>query len=238
MVLSAYLLLFITTIAFGGLAFVFNKKEKVLKYISVFGGAFLFAVCFVNLLPNVFEDPQISSLLLSVFILMGFLLQLFLELISKGAEHGHLHKHAHSHHNNAFLTALMVLIGVSIHAFFEGFALIGKQGVNMSLLLGVIIHNIPVAIIVVSGFIQSNCSKRKSLFMLSIFAIMGVLGSLLSQYIIALKEYQNIVIAFVVGILLHVSLSTLFDSEESHRYNFLRFLIVIIAFVIVCLLPH
>jgi hypothetical protein len=46
------------------------------------------------------------------------------------------------------------------------------------------------------------------------------------------------VIGFVVGILLHVSISTLFDSKESHKYNFLRFVVVIIAFLLAVLLSH
>ena len=31
---------------------------------------------------------------------------------------------------------------------------------------------------------------------------------------------------------------SLFDSKESHQYNFVRFVIVLTAFVVACLLPH
>ncbi|MDR0789507.1 MAG: ZIP family metal transporter [Bacteroidales bacterium] len=230
-------LLFVATIVSGSLFFAFNAL-KFLKYISVFGGAFLLAVCFVDMLPDVFAQND-NVLLCSAFILIGFLLQLLLELISKGAEHGHLHTdnskdnpHSHSH-----LTPIMMLVGVSIHAFFEGFALIGENGINTSLLTGVILHNIPVSVVIVGSFVQSNSSKTRAFCMLSIFAIMGVAGALIGHYSLFVMRYAHIVLSFVVGILLHVSVSTLFDNERSHQYNFIRFLIVIAAFGLVLALP-
>ena len=110
-----------------------------MSYIGVFGGAFLLAVCFVHLLPEAltlqgethscahhshYHSHSHAFLSVGFFVLIGFILQLVLELLSNGAEHGHLHDEKHHSDKNSILPALMMLLGVSIHAFLEGFALV------------------------------------------------------------------------------------------------------------------
>ena len=252
-IVLSYLILFFACILSGSFVFILKKHEKILSYIGVFGGAFLLAVCFVHLLPEAFalqgethscahhshhHNHSHSFLSVGVFVLIGFILQLVLELLSNGAEHGHLHDETLHSQKTTLLPALMMLLGVSIHAFLEGFALVVNQEVNYSLLIGIVLHNIPIAMLVVNAFMLAGCSKFKSFAYLSVFAIMGVLGSVLSIYFEFLHDYMGYVIGFVVGILLHVSISTLFDSKESHKYNFVRFVVVIIAFFLAVLLSH
>ncbi len=254
-IVLSYLILFFACVLSGSFVFVLKKHEKILSYIGVFGGAFLLAVCFVHLLPEALtlqgethscahhshhhsHSHSHSFLSVGVFVLIGFVLQLVLELLSNGAEHGHLHDEKHHSDKNSILPALMMLLGVSIHAFLEGFALVINGVVNYSLLIGVVLHNIPIAMLVVNAFMLAGVSKIKSFAYLSVFAIMGVLGSMSSVSFEFLQDYMGYVIGFVVGILLHVSISTLFDSKESHKYNFLRFLVVIVAFLLAVLLSH
>lgn len=252
-IIISYLILFVACILSGSLVFVLNKHQNLLSYIGVFGGAFLLAVCFVHLLPEALTlqgETHVCSehshehshghsvLSVGFFVLIGFILQLVLELLSNGAEHGHIHDDKHHSDKDFFVKALMILLGVSIHAFLEGFALVVNGKVNYSLLAGVVLHNIPIAMLLVNAFMLANCSKIKSFLLLSIFAIMGVLGSMLSMNFEFLQDYMGYVIGFVVGILLHVSISTLFDSKESHKYNFVRFIVVIIAFALAIVLSH
>lgn len=256
----AYVLLFLSSVLSGCLLFSFDGKSKILKYISVFGGAFLMAVCFVHLLPEAFEAAETAchtevlpcehSLAhnhahehhnhfpMGGFVLLGFILQLLLELLSKGAEHGHVHNADETSVHGNYISALMILCGVSIHAFLEGFALISDGVVNYSLLAGVIIHNIPISMVIVSSFLKAGCSKVVSICYLSVFALMGVLGSVSGTSLSFVQQHGGEIMCFVVGILLHVSVSTLFDSGESHKYNFVRFAIVLSAFALACVLPH
>ncbi|MBQ1192471.1 MAG: ZIP family metal transporter [Bacteroidales bacterium] len=251
MYIAGYSVLFLASLVSGLLVFVFEKRPKVLDFISVFGGAFLMAVCFVHLLPEAFtlssdsvcshshsHEHNHGIFPLGAFVLLGFLLQLILELISKGAEHGHLHNEEQTVNNSAYLSSLMILLGVSIHAFLEGFALVTNGKMNYSLLIGVVLHNIPISMVVMGSFLKAGCSKFVSLVHLAVFAIMGVVGSLVGLHFDFVTHYTPQIMCFVVGILLHVSISTLFDSKESHQYNFVRFVIVLTAFVVACLLPH
>ena len=241
-ILIAYILLFLGAMASGASILVIkNINHKTLKLITVFGGAFLFAVCFVNLIPEVFHEslhqhgePSLLLFPIGASILVGFLLQLFLEQLSKGMEHGHIHSNGAT---ISKMSSIMLLVGISIHAFLEGFPIVSDGGVNTSMVTGIIIHNIPISIILVGSFIHSGSTKKFSLLMLAIFASMAIIGSQLNQMLSILHPFQNIIIGIVVGILLHVSTTTLFDSDESHKFNLTRFLIIILAFIIVILLP-
>lgn len=242
-ILIAYLLLFFASLASGASVLALkNHESKSLKLISVFGGAFLLAVCFIDLIPAMFEheshshDHHLSHsfLPLGATILIGFLLQLFLEQLSKGAEHGHIHSNSNQ---KSKISAIMLLIGVSIHGFLEGFPIVNQGEINAPMITGIIIHNIPLSIIIVTVLIQSGYNKIKSMLLLSIFSSMAIIGSVLNQNLSILEPFQNIILGIVVGILLHVSTTTLFDTAESHKYNQKRFLIVVLAFLIVILLP-
>ena len=71
---------------------------KFTSYITIFGGAFLFASCFINLVPHIFlgEDPYRFvtpnwHFKIAASVMVGFLIQLLLEQLTRGAEHGHNH---------------------------------------------------------------------------------------------------------------------------------------------------
>jgi len=73
-------------------AFVYMAKPKnndSFKLLLAFSGAFLLALTIFELLPSVYEKSDSKTI--GVFIMLGILLQIFLEFFSKGAEHGHVH---------------------------------------------------------------------------------------------------------------------------------------------------
>ena len=107
-----YFALFIlVVVAAGGLVLIIQPKNMTFsKLLLSFSGAYLFGLIFLHLLPEIYED---SSWDIGLYILLGFLLQLALDYVSKGIEHGHAH-----HHDNKF--PLAIFIGLCLHSFFEG----------------------------------------------------------------------------------------------------------------------
>jgi zinc transporter ZupT len=161
--------------------------------------------------------------------MLGFLIQLVLELITEGAEHGHRHEHSEGEKVSPFL----LLTGLCIHSFLEGMPIVGAftTGIQHTLVIGIVIHNIPISLTLMSLFLHYGLSKRRALFFLVIFALMTPLGSILSNIIhllstASLAIYFNYVMAIVIGIFLHVSTSILFETEENHRYNLQKFVTV------------
>lgn len=225
-----YIVLILTVLASGSLIFFFKSDDpRILKFLLAFSGAFLIGITFLKLIPEVFSAPTVFT---GLFVLLGFLLQLFLELITEGAEHGH--KHAHS--DNERVSPFLLLLGLCIHSFLEGMPIVGSFNMKLqhSLVLGIVVHNIPISLTLMSLFLHYGCSKTKAFVYLGIFALMTPLGSVFSNILDAafaasLNFYFNYALAIVIGIFLHVSTSILFETEENHRYNLQKFITVIIG---------
>jgi len=225
-----YLVLIITVLGSGSLIFFLKTDDqRVLKLLLAFSGAFLIGITFLKLIPEVFAKPALFT---GLFVLLGFLLQLFLELITEGAEHGH----KHSHTENEQVTPFLLLIGICIHSFLEGMPIV--QGFDMklqhTLVLGIVVHNIPISLTLMSLYLHYGCSKTKAFIYLLIFALMTPLGSIFSNLLdrslnLSLELYFNYILAVVIGIFLHVSTSILFETEENHQYNLQKFVTVIIG---------
>ena len=258
-IILAYILIFFGIVVWALL--VPNRKhihQPALNIITVFGGAFLFASCFINLVPHIFigQDPYRFvtpniHFKIAAAVMVGFLIQLLLEQITKGVEHGHnhcpccedeeieLHDHTHQHHHHGHchhdshthpVTGL--IIGLSLHAFLEGMPMVDLDGdIHQGLLYGIVLHNIPIALVLVGLFVSNKYSFVKSLALLSIFAIMTPLGSLCNIFLVPQNEIvQSLIMAVVVGILLHVSVSILFDHDHN-TFSFAKLFTIILAFV-------
>lgn len=155
--------------------------------------------------------------------MLGLLLQIVLEFLSKGVEHGHLHFHEQS---NRF--PILLLISLSIHSFLEGFPL----DQDNHLLHGVVIHKIPVAAILSTFLLHSNIGKLKVIFFLAVFALMTPLGSWVKDHFVMISQYSNYVNAIVIGIFLHVSTTILFEASKNHSFNASKLGVIILGILL------
>lgn len=230
---------------------------KTMNYITIFGGAFLFASCFINLVPHMFLGDEPFRFVtpnihfkIAAAVMLGFLIQLLLEQLTKGAEHGHNHcpcceeekeaeehHHEHHHHTGHCHTTSVhpvtgLLIGLSIHAFLEGMPMVDLDGdIHQGLLYGIVLHNIPIALVMVGLFMHNGYSFWKSFMLLAIFAVMTPLGSLCNLYLMPQNEVlQSLLMGVVVGILLHVSVSILFDHDHNN-FSWGKFALILVAFI-------
>lgn len=185
-----------------------------------FSGAFLLSITVFELLPQVFETPSKS---IGVYIMLGILLQIFLEFFSKGAEHGHVHIHSEAKH-----FPWILFISLCIHAFMEGFPISEEN----NLLVAIIIHKIPVAIILSFFFITAGYRKSTTLLFLFFFALMTPLGSFISTNYSIVHQYETQITALVIGIFLHVSTTILFESSKNHKFNLSKMTAVIVAVIL------
>lgn len=216
-----YILLFLAVVAGYIVARILQKKDlKNMEIFMAFSGAFLLSITVFELLPHVFESPSKS---IGAYIMIGILLQIFLEFFSKGAEHGHIHLHSESKH-----FPWVLFISLSIHAFMEGFPISEEN----NLLAAIIIHKVPVAIILSFFFINAGYKQSTTLFFLFFFALMTPLGSYISTHYELIHQYETQITAIVIGIFLHVSTTILFESSKNHKFNLSKMTAVIVAVVI------
>ncbi len=220
------ILLFGSSLLRGLGIFLFKKENSNrLKLILSFSGAYLFAITVLHLMPDVYSsgNPQIG-----LFILGGFLLQIFMEQFSEGIEHGHIHKHNHKH----LVFPLGIMISLCLHAFLEGMPL--AQGQHNELVYGIALHHIPAAFALGSVLMENKLSKATISSLLILFALMSPLGYWLSfeigQGVIGnIEVYFDRIMGVVIGIFLHISTTILFESSVDHKFNLKKVVAVLLG---------
>ena len=190
-----------------------------IKLLLSFSGAFLLSIIVFEFLPEVYNG-EVENI--GVYIISGLLLQLLLEFGSKGAEHGHVHQ------EDSASFPWLLFISLCVHALLEGFPLSD----NSSLLYGVVVHKIPIAVIITAFLFKSKISKVKGLIFLFIFAFMTPLGAFIKAQLPILSDHSTIVNGFVVGVLLHVSTTILFESSKNHQFNASKLGVILLGILI------
>jgi|SRR5690606_17343591 len=196
------------------------QKKTNLKLLLAFSGAFLLSLTVFNLLPEVYEAKNTETI--GILIMSGILLQIFLEFFSKGAEHGHVHIN-----KNIKVFPWLLFISLSIHSILEGFPIHQHE----TLIYGIVIHKLPIAMLLSIYFIDSDISRLKSLLFLILFSLMTPLGSFISENVSFLKDYYTEISALVIGIFFHISTTILFESSEGHKFNIGKLLVILIGII-------
>ncbi len=225
-----YIVLFLGALISGLSVLWLKISARNLKLILSFSGAYLFAICVLHLIPDIYQTGNKS---IGVYILAGFFLQILLEFFSEGIEHGHIH--VHKEHGKIFPTTIM--ISLSVHSFLEGMPLLLNaypvSESNQQLFAGILLHNVPIAIALMTMLLESKVSKGVAIFSLITFSAMTPIGALTSQFIgnsvVNISEYFDNIMAVVIGIFLHISTTILFESGDNHRFNLLKFIIIILG---------
>jgi zinc and cadmium transporter len=242
----SYLILFLS-VAVGAVVVLFwqPRDRRTIKLLTAFGGAYILAITAMHLLPVVFGsnggggiNPAVSKThLMGIWLLAGFFVQLILDYLSQGIEHGHAHHHAHDGR-----VPWGMLIGLCIHAYLEGTPLAhgdhaghdhaghdhaADGGVHGALLMGIVMHNVPVSIVFMSLLLHNGLSRIKALAVMGVFAVMSPLGMLTAELAKTLAGFQRELLAVVIGIFLHIATTILFEAGEEHRFNIQKFLAIV-----------
>lgn len=216
-----YFALFAAVFFGYAIALLFKKKNVgQLSLPLAFSGAFLLAVTVFEMLPEVFSTPSKN---IGLFIMAGILLQICLEFFSKGAEHGHVHIHPTTKQ-----FPWMLFLSLSIHALLEGFPI--SNGSNI--LIGVLVHKVPIAMILTFFFIKADYSKTVTILFLVFFGLMTPLGTWLSNNTSIFESYETEINAVVIGIFLHVSTTILFESSKDHKFNLTKLVTIVVGVVL------
>jgi zinc transporter ZupT len=217
-------ILFVGSLAAGLLALVLNPSDKVMKMSLAFAGAFILGLGFFHLLPDSYATLGATA---GLWVVGGFLFQVVLEAFSGGLEHGH-----HHHHGKKF--PWMVFAALSLHAFIEGMPFGHEQDHGHdSLLIGILLHKMPVAF-VLAVMLKETTTKRWELILpLVMFSLMSPFGSLAYQTLPLADDAMmfSSIMAFVMGMLLHISTTVLFEADKGHKFNFLKLGIIAASLV-------
>lgn len=220
-------LLFLAVLIPAG--FILNSKslpDKLIKLLLAFSGAYLLGLCFMHLLPEVYQAGVNK---IGLWILLGFVIQLLLEFLSQGVEHGH----AHTSTQFGKYFPLVLLISLSLHSITEIFSLHFEGAAHhhhhesIGLVSGFVLHKIPVAITLASIFKKSALTKTQTWLSITVFGLSAPLGIFLGEYLkteaLVGPNFFAIITSIAVGIILHISTTILFESNQGHRFNYAKF---------------
>ncbi len=231
-----YILLFAAPFVGGVLGFFLNRgKESFTKLLLAFSGSFLLSLSILVLMPHVFGGH--GNTYAGIFVLGGFLLQIFLDFYTRGADHGHYHADGKT---QAYRIPISLIVALSLHSFIEGIPIgagaYHESGFGTSMLVGIALHEIPAAFVLVSVLRANQLKNKVVIPLMVLYASMSLIGALFSHYInkyIPLTEESlHYILAIVIGSFLHISTTILFESSENHRFNRLKLTAILIGIVV------
>lgn len=218
-----YIFLVLAVLLGASLVIFIQLPKKVVRLLLAFSGSYLLSITILHLMPEVFTGDQ-EAKKMGLLILFGIVMQSVLESFSKGAEHGHIHLHGHEHK-----FPVLLFISLCIHAFSEGLPI---EHANESLLWGIVVHKIPIAIVLTTYLIHANFSKKTIAFFLLVFGLMSPLGVFVADKIDFFSIYNREITAIIIGIFLHISTIILFEGSENHSFNFKKFIVIILGIIL------
>jgi hypothetical protein len=207
-----------------------DRFKQHMPLLLSFGGAFLLGLCFLHLLPEAFAMNATAG----QWVIAGFLLQIGLEYMSKGMEHGHVH-------GSRF--GLLAFLSLCLHALIEAmpFGLDAAQMAHdhlhdhghdhghhhhhhvgegqWALLAGIALHKLPVALALATILKATVTQKSKRWAWILFFAATPVFGMLIAGALPQVPSVFGALNGILVGILLHISTTILFETADGHDFN-------------------
>jgi zinc and cadmium transporter len=219
-----YIFLLASVLVGALVVLLFKPSNKITRLLLSFSGAYLLSVTILHLLPEVYEHNHEGATKIGIFILAGILIQSVLESFSKGAEHGHIHIHSEQ---TKF--PLLLFISLCVHAFSEGIPIHNNDS---NLLMAIVVHKIPIAIVLSTFLLHSKFSKKTIVIFLGVFGIMSPLGVFAADKIIFFTNYHTEITALIIGVFLHISTIILFESSENHKFNLQKFIAILLGILV------
>ena len=259
MILTGLALLFVALIGGLALEILGDRAMNNLSIILAFGGAFIMGLLFLHLVPEAFSYSSIAG----TFVLIGFLVQILLEYLSKGLEHGHVHLNDLSNHKTSTLMPWAAIVSLCIHALLESMPLAeGASAVDVAhqvrsmgslhvhvhadtaigsaLFMGLALHKLPVALVLMGLIKSTGATKVTRWGLLTLFGVMPGLGMYIYDTIIhsgvaipgGVSTFMSATHGLVIGILLHVSTTVIFESGEGHAFNYNKLIATLLGLTI------
>ena len=230
----------LTTLAGGALFNVLGKRGiHDMSHFMAFGGAFIIGMSFLHLLPEAFAATSNAGL----FVLLGFVVQIFLEFLSNGIEHGHHHPHHHTAdcHDKPVLNRIpwLAFLSLALHAILESMPVIehghdhyghvhGPLALDMidwSLVTGLVLHKVPVAMVLMAMMIGEHVPQKWAWALLVMFGLCPSVGMAAFDWMFHNMEtvdglaFAGAMQGCVVGILMHIGTVVLFEAGEGHHFH-------------------
>lgn len=191
---------------FGGFIIVQKHWERsYLKYFVALGSGFMLAAALMEMIP---ESATLAGSRTPMWVLLGYLLVHFFEHTVSP----HFHFGEETHHDE-FMHAhkgYRVLLGLVIHAFFDGIAIASgflvSQWLGWVVFLAVFLHKIPEGFTVASVMLASGSSRGGAFGSAALLGIATMFGVLTMGFT---RQWVSVGLPVSAGVTLYVAASDL-----------------------------
>ncbi len=173
----------------GGLVLVRAKGiERYLRYFVALGAGFLMAVALLEMAP---ESYRLSPHLGPILIMAGYCVVHLLEHTISS----HFHYGEETHHGALVTrrTSIAVLVGLSVHALFDGVAIgsgfVVSNWLGWLIFLAILLHKAPEGFTMASVMLASGRSRTTALYSATGLAVATLLGVLVIEVVPAWLTY-------------------------------------------------
>ena len=193
----------------GGTIIVQKHWERsYLKYFIALGSGFMLATALIEMVPESLKPELNHNGWAPFLILGGYLLVHFFEHTVTG--HFHFGEETHEHELAVPHRSISVLLGLLIHAFFDGIAIASgflvSNWLGWIVFLAVFLHKMPEGFAVSSVMRASGASARTALNAAVLLGAATVAGALIMSPLRGQVEYT---LPFSAGVTLYVAASDL-----------------------------
>jgi len=180
------------------------------------GAGFLLAATILERIPETIEDFHLGP----VLILIGYLILMFAERAMEGRESNnneHEVHQPHLHHQMTSAAGVGALVGLVIHAFFDGMAVASgfaaSRATGLLVFLAVLLHKVPEGIGMSAIALVSGSGKRRALGASLALGVATLLGGGLTLVAGQFQPgWMNYAVALATGSFLYVATSDLMPS--------------------------
>lgn len=155
-----------------------NWTQQYLRYSIALGAGFMMAVAILDMLP---ESFKFSSVWAPALVLAGYCTIHLLEHTI--TPHFHFGEETHAHEFLHRHTGFSVLLGLSVHAFFDGVAIASgfvlSQALGWLIFVAIILHKVPEGFTIASVMLASGRSRQAAVTSAIVLAGATIAGVLI-----------------------------------------------------------
>jgi zinc transporter ZupT len=185
-----------------------RARHVVLSGLVAFGGGFMLAVAFLEMMPAAFRVPGGLTA-----VLIGYLVvHLTQHMLTP---HFHFGEETHSEAMVSRGIGVFALAGLIPHSFFDGVAIssgfLANPELGLLMFGAVVLHKVPTGASLASIMLASGNSGKNALLAVAMIAAATVLGALLTPAVGVLAEFG---LAVSAGVTIYVAASNLIPEAQ------------------------
>lgn len=224
---------FLSTLLGGFFALKYRNR---LHYIMSFTAGVLIAVCFFDIMPEIFAitaEKNLNPMPALIALVVGFLL---IHILEKTAIIHTSHEEEYAVHKHPAI-GIINATGLSFHSFLDGIGIglgfhVSPQ-VGLLIAIAVIAHDFSDGLNTVTLMLANKNSIKKAIILLFFDAIAPVIGAL-STYIFVIPDtVLQLYLGFFVGFLLYIAASDLLPEAHSKHSSFRMIGLTIIGVIFI-----